>query len=251
MTISVGVDIGCTKMHITANVGGEFLDRRSKTGLDCAVEHIKREIDAFIAQLPQEVDLLGMAVPGLVDGDSVVKYSDVFNLNGVGIETFTEGKMKGKFINDVKAATWAEIPNYPNSQTLAVVMCGTGIAIGVYTNGQMLVGGSGYAGELGYCILGEKDGQPQTVDDLAGGAAILKRAQCDVGQFLERLERREPTACQIIQDAGRNFGYTLTNIAHLYNPDVLVVGGSTATYAGYMEEALNTAEKHTLKHSNL
>ena len=243
----VGVDVGCTKMHLTAKVNGAYVDRRARTGLDCKVEHIKQEIDAFTADLPYEIDGIGIAVPGLVDGDSVVKYSDVHNLNGVTVEYFTEGKVAGRLINDVRAATWAEIANYADNQTMAVIMCGTGIAVGLATNGEIHLGGSGYAGELGYCILSEIDGKPQTVDDLAGGAGILRRAGCDVGELLDRIESGQPDARQLIRNAGRYFGYTLTNIMHLYNPDIIVVGGSTSTYDGYMEEALATAEKNTLK----
>ena len=243
----VGVDVGCTKMHITAKVNGTYVDRRSSTGLDCKIEHIKQEIDAFVADLPYEIDGIGIAVPGLVDGDSVVKYSDVHNLNGVTVDYFTEGKIVGRFINDVRAATWAEIVNYADNQTIAVMMCGTGIAVGMYTNGEIHLGGSGYAGELGYCILSEMDGKPQTVDELAGGAGILRRANCDIGDFLNRIDNDDAGARQIIRNAGRYFGYTLTNIMHLYNPDVIVVGGSTSTYKGYMEEALMTAEKNTLR----
>lgn len=243
----VGVDVGCTKMHITAKVYGEYVDRKSPTGLDCKIEHIKQEIDEFIAELPYEVEALGLAVPGLIDGDSVVKYSDVHHLNGVQIEYFTAGKMRGRFVNDVIAATWAEIANYPDGETLAVIMCGTGIAIGVYTNGEMFLGGSGYAGELGYCILSETEDGPQTVDELAGGAGILQRAQCEVPELLKRIEKNEPKACRIIHEAGKYFGYILTNIEHLFNPDIIVVGGSTAAYVGYMDAALATAEKFTLK----
>lgn len=247
MLNAIGVDIGCTKMHLTAKVKGGYVDRRATTGLDCEIEHIKQEIDAFIAKLPYKVDLLGLAVPGLVDGDSIVKYSDVYNLNGVGIDYFTAGKMRGKIINDVKAATWAELPNYPDSKTIAVIMCGTGIAVGVYDDGEIFLGGRGYAGELGYCIVGESEGEPQTIDELAGGAGILRRAKCEVNELLERLDRKETEAHRLIREAGKYFGYTLTNIQHLFNPDIIVVGGSTATYPGYMEEALAVAEKHTIK----
>ena len=244
---AIGVDVGCTKMHLTAKVNGVYVDKRSSTGLDCTVEHIKGEIDAFIAELPYQVDLLGLAVPGLVDDDKVVKYSDVTNLNGVGIDTFTEGKMYGRIINDVRAAAWAEIANYPDHNTIAVIMSGTGIAVGVYTNGEMVVGGSGYAGELGYCILNERNSEPQTVDDLAGGASILRQANCEAIELLDRLAKNEPEATRIIRDAGRYFGYTLTNIQHLFNPEIVVVGGATATYPGYMEEALRAVEKYTIK----
>ncbi|MGL4345867.1 MAG: ROK family protein, partial [Cellulosilyticaceae bacterium] len=50
----------------------------------------------------------------------------------------------------------------------------------------------------------------------------------------------------IIKQAGEYFGVALTNIMHLFNPDTIVVGGSTSTYKGYMEHALTTAQKHTL-----
>ena len=88
---------------------------------------------------------------------------------------------------------------------------------------------------------------PRTVDELAGGAGILRRAQCEVSELLQRIENHEPEACRIICEAGTYFGYTLTNIAHLFNPDIIVVGGSTATYAGYMGAALAAVEKYTLK----
>jgi glucokinase len=38
----------------------------------------------------------------------------------------------------------------------------------------------------------------------------------------------------------------LINVIHLFNPSKIVVGGSTATFPGYMETALKTAEEFTI-----
>lgn len=47
----------------------------------------------------------------------------------------------------------------------------------------------------------------------------------------------------LVRQAGQYFGYALTNLLHLYNPDVIVVGGSTPTYKGYMEAAKAALEE--------
>lgn len=48
-----------------------------------------------------------------------------------------------------------------------------------------------------------------------------------------------------MEEAGFYFGLALVDVLHSFNPEVLVVGGSTATYKGYMETALRTAESYT------
>ncbi|OME81388.1 hypothetical protein BK120_17185 [Paenibacillus sp. FSL A5-0031] len=50
----------------------------------------------------------------------------------------------------------------------------------------------------------------------------------------------------LVRQAGQYFGYALTNLLHLYNPDVIVVGGSTSKYKGYMEAAKAALEEHAL-----
>ena len=63
--------------------------------------------------------------------------------------------------------------------------------------------------------------------------------------LLAALERDEEWAKAIIEEAGHYFGLALVDVLHSFNPEVLVVGGSTATYKGYMEAAVRTAEAYT------
>jgi len=241
----VGVDIGCTKMYMYAEVDGEPIENKVPTGLDCPRERLKQEIDAFIERLPFEPEGVGMAVPGLVEGDHRVQLSDVRALTGMTADDFGEGRFPVRLINDVKSATVAETVHYKDKDTLAVIMAGSGTALGVYSKGRMFTGAHGFAGELGYCIIQTEEG-PRRLDDFAGGIGILRQAGCGIEEFLERINRNEPAATQLIARAGEYFGMALTNVIHLFNPDVIVIGGSTATYPGYMEHALETAQKHTI-----
>ncbi|MEG0712041.1 MAG: ROK family protein, partial [Niameybacter sp.] len=222
---------------------GQYIEKKAPTGLDCTIEHIKHTLEDFLQELPYVPDGIGMAIPGLIRGDNMVEFSDMHGLNGVTTDYFSEGRFPLRFINDVKAATVCEITNHPESHTLAVIMAGSGIALGVYSNGKMLTGAHGFAGELGYCILNTQNG-PTPIDDVAGGMGILKIAGCDVTTLLNRLEQDDPHALSLIAQAGHYFGLTLTNVIHLFNPDTIVVGGSTSTYKGYMENAKITARQY-------
>lgn len=242
----VGVDIGCTKMYFYAVVDGEYVEYNGSTGLDCSKERIKEAFEDFLERLPYTPDGVGIAIPGLVKGAYIVEFSDMNGLNGVTTDYFSEGRFPVRFINDVKAATVCEVTNHPESNTIAVIMAGSGIALGVYTDGKFITGAYGFAGELGYCIINTENG-PMKLDDVAGGIGILNLAKCDAPTLLSKLESNDPDAVSIIQKAGQYFGLALTNVIHLFNPDTIVIGGSTSTYKGYMEAAIAMASHHTLE----
>lgn len=245
MTNYVGVDIGCTKMYLCTMVDNHYAEKKVPTGLDCPKELIKAELEAFLNELPFVPDGIGIAIPGLVKDDYIVEFSDMSYLTGLTVDYFSEGRFPVRFINDVNAATVCEISNHPNSDTLAVIMAGSGVAIGVYSKGKIITGAHGFAGELGYCVIQTEDG-PTVLDDVSGGIGILRLAQCDASTLLSRLEHNEASAIDLIAKAGHYFGLALTNIIHLFNPDTIVIGGGTSTYKGYLEHALSTASQYTL-----
>jgi len=108
----IGVDVGCTKMYICCEYNGQYIEKKAATGLDCTKEKIKQEIDSFIESLPFIPKGIGMALPGLIEGNNKVKFSDINSLSNVTADYFAENKFEVKFINDVKAATLAEVANY-------------------------------------------------------------------------------------------------------------------------------------------
>lgn len=245
MNSIIGIDIGCTKMYMLAEHNGQLIEYKTFTGLDCPLDKIKSEILDFVGKLPFKPDGIGIGLVGLVEGDNLVKLSDIMSLTGVRPGFLGELGYPVKFMNDVKAATVCEAANYPNNKTVAVIMAGSGIAVGISHDDKILGGENNFGGELGYCIFQTQNG-PQKVDDISGGLGILKSAGCGIEELLEKLASKEPSSMTLIQNAGYHFGLVLTNIIHLFNPSKIVIGGSTSTFPGYMETALKTAKEFTI-----
>lgn len=114
-------------------------------------------------------------------------------LGGVAAEALVNGAVPVTLINDVKAATLSEAAHHPDSDTVAVIMAGTGI-----------------------------------------------------DTFLRKLEQGDSESQAIIDRSGFYFGLALTNVIHLYNPDTILIGGSTSRFKGYMDAALAAVKAYTL-----
>ncbi len=239
----IGIDQGCTKMLMTAQVEGGYIDKTVPTGMEVTPEYLSREINAFIDGLPYRPEGIGMATVGLVEGDTLAS-SHLRALEGMKASRFARPGCPCAFINDVKAAMVAESEAYPKGESMVLIMAGSGFAMSVRDQGVFVSGRHGWAGELGSNVY-PYHGEIRALDKISGGYAILEAAGCPVEELLAALERDEGWAKAVIEEAGRYFGLALVDVLHSFNPEILVVGGSTATYKGYMEAAVRTAEAYT------
>lgn len=237
----IGIDQGCTKMLMTAQYDGQWIDRKVPTGLEVTKEYLHEQIDAFIKDLPFKPEGMGMGVVGLVQNDELV-LSDTQNLQGLKASDFD---LPCHLINDVKAATVEEASYYGKDDCMVLIMAGSGFALGVKDQGEILMGKNGWAGELGSLIY-PLDGQMQKLDSIAGGIGILNRADCTAQELHERLRQGEPEARRIVRQAGVYFGIALVDIVHTFNPSYIVIGGSTPSYPGYMKAAKEVLERFAL-----
>ena len=237
----IGVDQGCTKMLMTAQYNGEYIDRKVPTGLEVTKEYLLEQINAFIADLPFQPEGMGMGVVGLVQDDELV-LSDTHNLEGL---KASDLPLPCHFLNDVKAATVEEASYYGEEECMVLIMAGSGFAMGVKEQGKILWGKNGWAGELGSLVY-PLDGELQSLDSISGGIGVLNRAGCSAEELHAKLQANDPEAVRLIQQAGLYFGLALVDIVHTFNPSHIVIGGSTPSYPGYMEAAKAVLEKHAL-----
>jgi glucokinase len=133
----------------------------------------------------------------------------------------------------------------------------TGIGGGIILGGKLFLGSRGLAGEIGHVVL--QPGGPQCgcgnrgcLEALASGTAIgrqartlaasgrapaiLKAAGGSVTQVTSRsvgeaAAKGDPTARDLLAQAGRYVGIGIANLMHLFNPQRFVVGGGV-TNAG-------------------
>lgn len=156
--------------------------------------------------------------------------------------------------NDANAAALAEhrLGAGRGSRHMLLVTVGTGIGGGLVLNGQLYRGASGGAGEVGHMQLqpwGRRCGcgRRGCLEALASGTALAAVAEAIAlvrpESVLARLLRQEglqpdaralalaaeagdAAAAAAIERAGRWLGAGLTNLVDVFNPEVIVIGGS-------------------------
>jgi len=156
--------------------------------------------------------------------------------------------------NDANAAALAEhrLGAGRGFQHMILVTLGTGIGGGLILDGRIYHGASGAGGEIGHMQLEPEGrrcgcGRRGCLEAMASGSALdeaaVDLAEAHPGGLIARLAQREGVepdarilhlaaeasnagADAAIRKAGRYLGAGLTNLVDVFNPQVIVIGGS-------------------------
>lgn len=242
-----GVDIGGTKMlcRVTTPDGAVVDQRRLATGRDRTPAELDAAIADFLSSVP-DVQSIGIACPGLIspDGRRVV-LADVLPAVKGWRPRALDGNVPACLVNDVRAALMAVMETYPQQGDVAVVVSGTGVAAGFTTGDRVHQGADGWAGELGSIPVRAGTGTT-TLDDVASGAAILRRLGRPADEVAARAARGDLDVTAVVEAAGRALGEGVATLVNLVNPRWLVLAGGALAYPGYLEAALSSAHSRIL-----
>lgn len=239
----VAIDEGQTKMLMCAQYNGEWIEKKVLTGMDATKEYVAEQVNLFIDSLPFKPNGIGMGVTGLVENNKIV-LSDQSGCEGLDGEMMSREGCKCYLINDVKAAMVCESENYQNDECIALIMAGSGFALSVREKSTTVLGRHGWAGEIGSNYY-QVNGKMEMLDSISGGIGILNKAGCDAETFIERLNNNDSEAVELINQGGYYFGLALMDVIHTFNPEYIILGGSTIMYKNYMNVAIETAKKYT------
>lgn len=166
--LTVGIDIGGTNTALgIVNRAGEVIVRTSiptpqHGQVDTYIQEIKTAINELAAQLDASSELLGIGI-GAPNGNyyrgTIEKAA---NLSFKGIIPFVE-LLKAEFpemkaialTNDANAATLGEMiyGGAKEMQNFVMYTLGTGLGSGIVSNGDLIYGKDGFAGECGHNVL--------------------------------------------------------------------------------------------------
>lgn len=190
---TIGLDIGGTNLRgAVVDHNGEVLAERRERSAS-AWAPLRGHILDVIATLraEHEVDAVGIGAAGLVDRDGMIRYAP--NVAGfldtpvraeieavVGLPTVVE--------NDANAAAWGELCHGAarGADNALIITLGTGVGGGVISDGRLLTGANGFAGEIGHftvdvngpmCACGERGHW----EALASGTALGEMARSAAG----------------------------------------------------------------------
>ena len=249
MSKIVAVDIGGTKMVLYTKYGGVERRKREETGNTITPQQIVAVIREFIAGLDFVPDALGVCVPGLVENGTLIVASDRPNMVGLTEEMLSTPEYKAYMINDLRAAMFSQLPKYPKNSSICVIVVGTGIGMSVVLNGHFLTGAKGWVGEWGLCPVRLEDGRIVSADAVLTGKGILAQAGLSAQEVIQKLEEGDERITKIVNDAGLYCGLCLAYCVNLFNPEYIILTGSTTHYKNYRAIALRTLEKYALKSS--
>ena len=257
---AVGVDIGGTKLlAIRVDDRGTAETEPLYMAAPGTAEELVSAVLAAAGQLSGSgrPEAVGVGVPGLVDRSDTLLFAP--NLAGAAGARIGSALRVGASAarvwvgNDATAAGWAEfrVGAGQGSSDMLMVTLGTGIGGGVVSGGQLIEGAHRFAGEFGHmvvdpngplCPCGKKGCWERYASGaglgvlaremaVAGGAADLTAR---AGGDPEHVKGERVTAAAAAGDAAaleimRRFGWWvalgLANLANLFDPEVIVVGG--------------------------
>ncbi len=171
--------------------------------------------------------------------------------------------------NDANAAVVGEViyGAAKGHRDVVYVTISTGIGGGLYLDGKLYRGSSGFAGEIGHikpfgkgrpCKCGKYD----CLETWASGSAIARSAKAlwnenevEGGEIttawvFEQADTGNSMAQKIIERAVENTGRGLSNLINLFNPSCLVIGGGVAgSRSDYREKVAAVIKKESIRPS--
>lgn len=207
---------------------------------------------------------VGVAVGGLVDARLGIVRSlhHAHEWNDFPLQDYMAERLEAPCIidNNANAAALAEVTygvggghehSSRKSESVALyVGMGRGIGGGLVVNGRIYHGVSSMAGEIGHMLVKERGplcscGGIGHLEAIASSQAITRRmadlrkeypgrsagedsAEITVEQVFQLAKKADQVAQQVIEEVETYLAIALTNIIHLINPSVIILGGQVA-----------------------
>ena len=277
----IGVDIKRSGMHIgLINLQSELIcaDYDLPYTLENtpeALETICREIRGFITRhgiQPKEILNINVNLPGRINPVTGHSYS-LFNFFGdrplseilssklalrVSIDNDTRGMAFGEFT--------AGCTKDMEVNSVLYVNISWGLGLGIIQDKQIYFGKSGFSGEFGHisvfdnqilCHCGKKGCLETEVSGQAMCRKIQERIRAGESSVLSSIVHsgrelrmsdlisacaQEDMLClQVLSELGRELGKQVANLINVFNPELVIIGGSLADASGYLTQQVEAS----------
>jgi len=254
----IAVDLGGTQIRAARfNLDLNLLQRentltQAQLGVQPTIARMKAYIRKVMPPSAGDVAGIGISSPGPLNPFTGVIVAPP-NLPGwidVPLRDIMEAEFNlPVFIgNDANVAALAEASKgaAQGCRHVIYITVSTGIGAGIICDGKLLLGREGLAAEFGHIPLVLENGTVSSVELEAAGPAIARRtkraieagAASSIGDtvksVLDRIDAKavgaaaaagDQLAIEQLAHAGRVIGLGIVSILHLFNPEVIVVGG--------------------------
>lgn len=258
--VIIGVDLGGTQLRV-ARLDPQLNILQRKAILTEAMhgpDHvIGRMVNLIREVLPASENVIGIGIssPGPLN-PMTGEVIDPPNLNGWTrvplVQRLQDVLDLPVFIgNDASVAVLAEVARgaAQGAKHVIYITLSTGIGGGVLIDGRLLLGQQGYAAHIGHMSMVVDGGRITSLEKEAAGPALAQQARNAINQGRQSLidemvkgdlsridsavigqaaQQQDALALEIVTRAGRLVGAGVVTLLHIFNPEVVVIGGGVS-----------------------
>ena len=252
----IGLDIGASKINGVV-FDGEIRKQATQAVLarddkEKILKQIKEIIQELLVSYP-EIKGIGLGLPGPLDIKKNI-VSNPPNLTGLANvdlagELEKEFHLKTLVENDANCAALAEsllgAGKGWKKGILIMLTLGSGVGGGIVINNKIYRGSRGSAGEIGHMVINTDGpecgcGLKGCLEAYASEKFIKRHSDLSPLELEKRAGAGDKEAIKIYADLGRWLGVGLGNLANIFDPDIIVLGGGIS-HAGDL--ILKTAQE--------
>jgi predicted NBD/HSP70 family sugar kinase len=176
--------------------------------------------------------------------------------------------------NDSRAMTYGEYIGGmgKGEKNMLFINVAWGLGMGMIMDGTLSYGKSGFSGEIGHFPLLENNtvchcGKTGCLETGASGSAVfrifmdkLKEGRASsltdkytngedihIGEIIEAANDEDVLAIEVIEEIGTVLGRAIAGLINVFNPELIVIGGSVAAAKDYLLLPIKSAiQKHSL-----
>ncbi|HEY8602592.1 MAG TPA: ROK family protein [Thermomicrobiales bacterium] len=277
--LTLAVDLGGTNVRAAAILPDGTIAARKQvpTGAEAGLTGVMERVAEAVASVAEEARVpatapVGLVLPGVLNPlTGFLTMAPNLGWRDLPIRDLMAERL-GRSVaigNDVNAGAFGEWHYGAGQGTrdFIYIACGTGVGGGIITDGRLLLGRDGLAGEVGHMVVtldGPRCncGGHGCLEAYAGGWAIEAAAQglLDAGipsiltDLMEErgeqlsgplinyaAEHDDGLAIEVLSRAGRALGFAVASLVHLFNPEVVAIGGGVISAGPFLFDPMHEA----------
>lgn len=173
--------------------------------------------------------------------------------------------------NDTRVMTYGEYMqgDINGEKDIIFINISWGLGIGIIIDGKVYTGKSGFSGEFGHINTFDNEilcrcGKKGCLETEASGSALYrillerikegknsilnnqineKEASLTLEEIISAVNQEDPLCIEIVEEIGRKLGKQIAGLINVFNPGLVIIGGTLALTGDYLIQPIKTAVK--------
>ncbi len=221
---------------------------------------LKELVAELSAQLPRKSEIKGLCVgfAGFIDTNGVLLHAPHLGWSHVRAQEELRALFRWPVFvdNDANLSAFGEwyLNKSLRNRQVALVSVSGGVGCGFISEGRIVRGAHGLAGEVGHIVINQRGEEPASEpitwervvdkDALLKAYRLLSGVSVSVEELIAAHGAGEAAALEISATWSRGMAYGLLSVIYAYDPDVIVIAGDMA---GYFEACQGLIQSHLSK----